>query len=84
MKSISIKNSLPYLKCVLKCLWPVYGLGCAKEIDLSLKRQAVNAVIFVAALMVGMSFVMTLLTGIKKTNDDDDVDDDDFEEEGDN
>ena len=41
--------------------------GCAKEIDLSLKRQAVNAVIFAAALMVGISFVMTLLTGIKKT-----------------
>ena len=58
---------LPYLKCVFKCLWPVYGLGCAKEIDLSLKRQAVNAVIFAAALMVGMSFVITLLTGIKKT-----------------
>ena len=41
--------------------------GCFKEIDLSLKRQAVNAVIFAAALMVGISFVMTLLTGIKKT-----------------
>ena len=42
-------------------------MGCAKEIDLSLKRQAVNAVIFTAALIVGMSFVITLLTGIKKT-----------------
>ena len=59
--------------------------GCAKEIDLSLKRQAVNAVIFAAALMVGISFVMTLLTGIKKTlKMTDDIDDDDFEEEGDN
>ena len=60
------------LLCHLLCgpradLWPVYGLGCAKEIDLSLKRQAVNAVIFAAALMVGMSFVITLLTGITKT-----------------
>ena len=42
-------------------------LGCAKEIDLSLERQAVNAVIFAAALMLGKSFVITLLTGIKKT-----------------
>ena len=42
-------------------------LGCAKEIDLSLERQAVNAVIFAGALMVGKSFVITLLTGIKKT-----------------
>ena len=48
-------------------LWPVYGLGCAKEIDVSLKRQAVNAVIFAAVLMVGMSFVITLLIGITKT-----------------
>ena len=60
------------LLCHLLCgaradLWPVYGLGCAKEIDLSPKRQAVNAVIFAAALMVGMSFVITLLTAIKKT-----------------
>ena len=41
--------------------------GCAKDIDLSLERQAVDAVIFEAALMVGMSFLITLLTGIKKT-----------------
>ena len=70
MKRISIKKK--QLLCHLLCgpradLWPVYGLGCAKEVDLSLKRQAVNAVIFTAALMVGMSFVITLLTGIKKT-----------------
>ena len=33
---------------------------CAKEIDLSLGRQEVNAVIFAAKLMVGMSFVIIL------------------------
>ena len=38
--------------------------GCAKEIDLSLGRQEVNAVIFAAKLMVGMSFVITLLTAM--------------------
>ena len=46
---------------------PIVKLGCAKEIDLSLGRQEVNAVIFAAKLMVGMSFVITLLTAMKKT-----------------
>ena len=41
--------------------------SCAKEIDLSLGSQAVNTVIFAAALMVGMSFVRKLLSGMKKT-----------------
>ena len=64
---------------------PLVKPGCAKEIDLSLRMQEVNGVIFAAALMVGMNFAITMLTAMKKTNDDDDyVDDDDFEEEGDN
>ena len=46
---------------------PLVKPGCAKEIDLSLGRQEVNSVIFAAALMVGMSFVITLLTAMKKT-----------------
>ena len=46
---------------------PLVKPGCAKEIDLSLGRQEVNAVIFAAKLMVGMSFVITLLTAMKKT-----------------
>ena len=41
--------------------------GCAREIDRSLGRQKVNAVIFAAASMVGISFVITLLTAMKKT-----------------
>ena len=46
---------------------PLVKPGCAKEIDLSLGRQEVNAVIFAAKLMVGMNFVITLLRAIKKT-----------------
>ena len=46
---------------------PLVKPGCAKEIDLSLGRQEVNGVIFAAALMVGMNFVITMLTAIKKT-----------------
>ena len=46
---------------------PLVKLGCVKEIDLSLGRQEVNGVIFAAALMVGMNFVITLLTAMKKT-----------------
>ena len=69
------------LLCHLLCgpradLWPVYGLGCAKEIDLSLKRQAVNAVIFING---GDELCDNIADRDKEnSNDDDDVDDDDF------
>ena len=46
---------------------PLVKPGCAKDIDLSLGRQKLNAVIFAAKLMVGMSFVITLLTEMKIT-----------------
>ena len=46
---------------------PLVKPGCAKEIYLSLGRQEENVAIFAAALMVGMSFVITILTAVKKT-----------------
>ena len=55
-------ESVPVMTCLQPATDAVPHLvnpGCAKDFDRSLERQAVDAVIFEAALMVGMSFLIT-------------------------
>ena len=64
---VNVVPVLTWLQLAVVAIPHLVKPGCAKQIDLSLGSQAVNTEIFAAALMVGMSFVRTLLLGMKKT-----------------